>query len=278
MQINKILNNNAVITKDNDGKEIILMGRGLAYSKHVGDFIDENKANKRFVISSAQTRNRIVQLANEIPIEYIELSQKIVDMARVDLDIEIGDSCILLLMDHIHSSVMRYREGIEIVNTLQWEMKHFYPKEYQVGLKAKAMIEDYFGIKMKDDEAGLIAVHLVSTEVGEMIPNVYKTTEFINEVSNIVKYHFNIDLDENSLTYYRFITHLKFFSQRIFSQKKNSKGVLLGNDMLEVIKDKYVEPYLAALKVKQFIEKKYEYMLDDDEILYLTVHIARMTQ
>ncbi|MCS4481050.1 hypothetical protein JQ035_15655 [Clostridium botulinum] len=46
MVINKILNNNAVITFDDKGKEIIIMGKGIAYGKRKGDFIEESKLPK----------------------------------------------------------------------------------------------------------------------------------------------------------------------------------------------------------------------------------------
>ena len=36
-------------------------------------------------------------------------------------------------------------------------------------------------------------------------------TKMIQNILNIVKFHFNIELDEYSLHYERFITHLKFF-------------------------------------------------------------------
>ncbi len=36
MLINKILNNNVVIVKDNKGKEKIVMGRGIAFKKRIG--------------------------------------------------------------------------------------------------------------------------------------------------------------------------------------------------------------------------------------------------
>lgn len=40
MIIKKILNNNAVITNDKNGKEIIVMGKGIAYGKVNGAEID----------------------------------------------------------------------------------------------------------------------------------------------------------------------------------------------------------------------------------------------
>ena len=53
---------------------------------------------------------------------------------------------------------------------------------------------------------------------------------------------------------------------------------LLKNDLLEIIKEKYVNPYLCALKIKSFVEQRYEYILDDEEILYLLIHISQVIQ
>ena len=41
MKIGKIFNNNAVMAKDNNNREIVLIGCGLAFKKKVGDEIDE---------------------------------------------------------------------------------------------------------------------------------------------------------------------------------------------------------------------------------------------
>ena len=45
-------------------------------------------------------------------------------------------------------------------------------------------------------------------------------TKMIQNILNIVKFHYKLELDEYSLHYERFITHLKFFSQRMFSGKE----------------------------------------------------------
>lgn len=42
------------------------------------------------------------------------------------------------------------------------------------------------------------------------------------------------------------------------------------------MKEKYVKPYLCALEIKSFIERKYQYELEDEEILFLTIHVAKI--
>lgn len=275
MMIRKILNNNAVITKDSNNKEIIVMGKGIAYGKRTGESIDTSKIYKTFSVDSKTVQNRYVELINRIPIEFIDLSERIIHMAKEKIDTPLNDSINISLTDHIYSSVQRYHEGIPLKNKLQWEIKYFYKKEFEIGLEALLLIKEETGISMLEDEAGFIAMHIVSSEMGEDMRNVYEVTHFIQQIVNIVKYYFSIDFDTESLDYHRFITHLKFFGYRIFSQMNKTNNAL-ENDLLEIVKEKYVQPYLCSLKVKQYIEQKYDYLLDSDEILYLTIHIAKI--
>jgi hypothetical protein len=48
MKIKKILNNNAVISENNQKEEIIITGKGIAFGKKAGDLIDKDKIEKNF--------------------------------------------------------------------------------------------------------------------------------------------------------------------------------------------------------------------------------------
>lgn len=157
-----------------------------------------------------------------------------------------------------------------------FEIKHFYKKEYELGLWALSLIQDKYHIAMDEDEAGFIAMHIVSSEIGRNISDVYEMTNFIQEILKLVKDYFQRDFDEESLAYYRFATHLKFFGLRVFNQSKHNQDDSLNNDLLEIMKEKYVKPYLCALEIKSFIERKYQYELEDEEILFLTIHVAKI--
>ena len=84
-----------------------------------------------------------------------------------------------------------------------------------------------------------------------------------------------MDLDEYSLNYERFIVHLKFFVQRLFTgtdlTEENDSSLLF------LIKEKYREEYLCALKIRQYIMNEFQRDLKEDEIIYLTIHIKRIT-
>ncbi|WP_244834393.1 PRD domain-containing protein [Clostridium sp. BJN0001] len=275
MIIQKILNNNVVITLDEKQSEIIVMGKGLAYNKRKGDEIDESKITKRFVLDSLPYHERLVDAFSSISGICVEICDDIVRYAEQRLSQKLDDSIYISLLDHISTSIERYKDGIVLKNKLLWEIKNFYKNEYDIGLFGLSVIKEKCAVSMQEDEAGFIALHIVSSEISNDIQNIYEITGFIQSILHIVKYYFKFDFDTASLNYNRFITHLKFFGHRVFSKKVNEKEQIK-NNILDIIKEKYTNPYLCALKIKQFIEEKYNYYLDDDEILYLTIHIANL--
>ena len=72
------------------------------------------------------------------------------------------------------------------------------------------------------------------------------------DILNIIKYTFGIELDESSLSYERFMTHLKFFFQRI---KKNTQ-INDDNDFIyQEIRKKYTKAYECAEKIENYFLK-----------------------
>ena len=63
MLISKILNNNVVISEENQ-EEVILMGRGLAFGRKVGQEIPDELIEKKYVLSENRR-----QLLMELPVE-----------------------------------------------------------------------------------------------------------------------------------------------------------------------------------------------------------------
>lgn len=274
MIIEKILNNNVVVIKENNVEKIV-MGRGLAFQKRVGDKFDESKVDKVFALTNQEAVNKFQELIVDIPIEHVELAEEIISYAKTHLGKKLNEMIYISLVDHIYTSIVRFLDGISVKNALLWDIRRFYPDEFSVGMQALDMIENKFKVRLAEDEAGFIALHLVNAEMDEeSMQNMYEITKVMQEISNIVKYKFNIEFDEDSVYYYRFITHLKFFAQRLVSNQtyKDEND----DDLLDVIKVKYKNSYDCVNKVADFIYKKYDYILSNEEKLYLTIHIERV--
>lgn len=274
MLIHKILNNNVVLILDQNNEEQIVMGRGIAFKKRVGDNIDESIIDKIFMLKDQKVKNNFTELIKDIPMDYIEVAYEIMQYAKANVGENIDENLIISLSDHIHTAVERYIEGIEIKNVLLWDIKKFYKTEFEIGLKALDIIEQKLNVKLPEDEAGFIAMHVVNRIMNENIGNMYDITKIIQEILNIVKYYLGIKFDEDSVYFYRFVTHIKYFAQRLISGKTYESDN--EDSLFEIIKGRYQEPYKCVEKISEFIQKKYKYNLSDEEKLYLTIHIARI--
>ena len=82
-----------------------------------------------------------------------------------------------------------------------------------------------------------------------------------------------MNLDEMSLNYQRFVTHLRFLAQRIIAKELlNSENSEFNRLILQL----YPEEYACSLKIKDYIKEIYRHDVTDEETAYLAVHIKRM--
>ncbi|MGY3776830.1 BglG family transcription antiterminator LicT [Helcococcus sueciensis] len=271
----KVLNNNFVIVGNNEEK--ILMGVGLGFGKKPGDNVDESKIMKIFDLSNPAINKNFMELINDIPIDVIEVSEKIISNIKLEMGEKINDIIYINIIDHINSSLKRYKEGIVITNNLLPEIERFYSKEFNLAKDAVKTINESFNVNLSFDEVGFIALHIVNATITESQDLFsYKITEMMKDVLNIVKRYFIIEFDENSLYYYRFITHLRFFGQRMFVYQSYENNNY--DDLLEMIKEKYKNCFQCANLIKSYIEKIYNKQVTKEELLYLTIHIQRVIE
>lgn len=273
MKIHKILNNNVVVILTASGKEQIVMGRGIGFKKKEGDQIDETLIEKQFTLNSHDLLPKFSELLSEIPLDVLTTSEMIIQHGKSILGGTLQDSIYISLTDHIHFAIERHKQGLDIPNNFLWEIKKFYPKEFQIGQYALQLIKQRLDIELPEDEAGFITFHFINFQLNSTMPNMVKMTKIIREILNIVKYHFKIDYDEDSLTYQRFVTHLKFFSQRILSQQSFDDQ---DSSLNEIIKAKYQSAHQCTQKIGRYLVDNYEHPLSEDESLYLTIHIERL--
>lgn len=225
-------------------------------------------------MSTKESFIKLQDLLTEIPIEYFNVSDQIINYAKLTLGKKLNDSMYISLSDHIFTAVNRFRDGIILKNALLWDIKRFYPEEYEVGVKALQYISQDLDIQFPDDEAGFLALHIVNAEEREESQDIYRVTKIIQEISNIIRLYFQINFDEKSVYFYRFISHLKFFAQRLVSGNMHENES--DQDLLDVIKSKYKNAFLCVEKIEKYIEANYSYNLTNEEKLYLTVHIQRV--
>ncbi|HIX10965.1 MAG TPA: PRD domain-containing protein [Candidatus Agathobaculum pullistercoris] len=275
MKIDKVLNNNVVVALDRNGTETVLMGRGLAFGRHAGDPVPAEKVEKRFTLHSDQLSSRFQQLLTSIPLSDFLMSERIINHAKLTLGKELSDSIYVTLPDHISAAVQRYQEGLILPNPLLWDIRQFYKDEYQIGLEANRIVQEETGIQFAEDEAGFIALHFVNAQVGGEIRDVYDMTYLMQAAFRIVRDAYGFEPDCDTLDYFRFVTHLKFFARRIVSGQHYGDG---DADLLDVVWYKYPRAYDCARKICSYVEREKEFQAGKNELLYMTIHIARVME
>ncbi len=273
LKIVKIINNNIVVSVNEEKKEVILLGKGIGFQKKPGADIDDSKIEKTFLLSP-KTTCRFQEIIKQVPTKHIMVASEIISYAKYSLGKELSEYIYVALTDHINFAVERYEKGMEFQNALLWEIQRFYNHEYEIGKYAVEHIKERLKIQLPEAEAGFIALHIVNAELDVPMQETVNMTKMIQKMIQIVKLYFHIELDESSLDYERFLTHLKFFSQRLFREQFHDDQ----NDNLgKIIRLQYPEEYKCVGKIKNYIYSEYGMELSEEEMTYLTVHIKRIT-
>ena len=272
--IEKVINNNIISAYEKSGAEVIVMGRGIGFKKKQGEVVPADQISKIFRIKSRTLTEQFKELLANMPLERVRISDEIISHAKDHLKLKLNQSSYVTLTDHINFAIERVSQGIEPQNALLWEIKRFYPQEFQLGIYALELIQDRLGILLPEDEAGFIALHFVNAEYGTDIRDAVKFPDQMQAIVDIVEHDLGILLDESSLHYERFVTHIKFLIQRIYRKELLSSE---DRELSLMMQRKYPREYECSVKVAEYIMQATGSRLSEEEIMYLSVHIRRVS-
>lgn len=272
MKIKKILNNNAVLV-GKDGKDFIWIGTGLGFKMKPGQAADETKIEKVFVLHK-QSSDRLIQLLENIPIQYASLADDIISYGKERLAYRLSDSIYISLTDHLFTLIKLKKEGISINNRLSWEIRKFYPNEFSIGEYAIDLIEQKTAFELDEAEVSNIAMHFINAQINdnsEQMEDIQALTKKIKDILSLIRIHNRIAIDEDSLAFERFVTHLRFFFKRLENSSTHEDIV---NPLLVHVVDKYPKAYETTHLIEDYLNTT----LYDDEQLYLTLHVQKLIE
>lgn len=259
-----------------NGQEMVVMGRGLAFQKKPGQTIDPSVIEKQFILKDKETSGKLDQLLKYTSEEYLDLASEILIYAQKHVPYELNEYLYVALTDHLSFAIARFKQGIELKNNLLYEVRKYYKREYQIAKRCLDIIENRTGIRLNEDEAGSIALHLVNSQLtGENMQAAVQVTEMVDNILNIVKYFYQMELDETTINYERFVTHLRYFAVRFI--RKEVPEDTVDDFMHEQVMRKYNQAYQCTERINMYLEKNVDWPLSQDERVYLTVHIHRVT-
>ncbi|MEH2960429.1 PRD domain-containing protein [Candidatus Merdisoma sp. JLR.KK006] len=274
MRVLKILNNNYLLVEDENGREQIVMGKGLRFCNEAGKTLKGENIQKIFLLKDKKAVRDWEQMLENVPESYAEAIHLAISLADEAMPGAISEQVFITLFDHLVFALERLEKHVILQNRLLWEVRQFYPKEFSLGMKMIDSINKKLGVHLPEEEAGNIAFHLVNAQTEN--PDMERTmlaVRMLKDISNIVCFTFPGKIKTSSIHYSRFVTHIQFFLQRVLEHK-----MLSGNDLaiFEQIIVQSPEGYSCANKIGNYIKGSLEVDISREELLYLTIHISRI--
>lgn len=275
--VDSVVNNNVVMSTDNDGNELILVGKGIGFQAKKKDLVDNKKIQKKFYLEDQDLFSKFKSILNEVSSDELIVTSEIINYAQEKLRKKLNESIYISLSDHIHYVIQRYKKNELITNTFVWDIKRFYNDEYCVAKHAVELINKKFQIELNEDEAGFIAFHFINTanNMTEAV-DINKLTNLIHQIVSIVSFNLKFPIDTEDVNGYRFINHVKYFAQRILEKNINPKTDSSDDELYELVKNKYRQSFAIMLKIQDFLQKKYQQSMTKNDQLYFMIHIHRL--
>lgn len=276
MKIEKVFNNNVVQILGINNEEIIVMGKGLGFQKKPGDEVNQDLIEKRFILQNTDTDmvGELSRVYVDLDSEEIDLVLEIIHQGQEKLGQTFDISLYIALADHLHYTIQRTREGLTLQNPLAWEVRKFYPEEFQLGKDTIELVKEKMTLQLADDEAASIALHFINAQKdGGLLEKNRLISKVVSDILEIVRLHFEEVRDEESISYNRFITHVQYFAQRVANSLVQGKNDAF---LYEQVKENYPHAFACTEKIKSYVESAYDFAMSRDEQVYLTIHIQRL--
>lgn len=273
--VKRIINNNIVIAESYNGQELVVIGKGLGFHKDAYDVIQEREIQKKYVLMNHS--NYIFQTLEQVPFEIIELTEKIIDIAQVELHNTFSVNLVVALADHINFSVNQCRAGLEMPVLMDEEVKRFYKDEYEIGKMAIKMINEAMCVSLTKEEATAIAFHLIVATEKRSNRDSVKIMKGVAKMIELIELHLQMKLDEDSNVYTRLIIHLKYFMRCIlFEQEKSANDELL--KILSPLEEINLQAVQCVEKISEYVLMSFDYKMMNEDRLYLLIHLIRILQ
>lgn len=269
MKVIKKINNNVAICKDKNGAELVAFGNGIGFPKTPYELEDLSKITRTYY----GVKSSYLDLLQEIPKDIFEISAKIVDYAQTKIFNELNPNIVFTLADHIHFAIERYEKKITVKMPFGYDIEHFYAKEMEIGKKAVVFINKVKHIHLSGNEAVGIALHFINSENNPVEKQAVDDKKVINEITKLIEKKLGYQINRRGFSYSRFVTHMQYLLLRQDSQIEVDTE---NKRMFESVKEEYQSCYMCVLEIQKYIENKLGWIPNDEELLYLMMHVNRL--
>lgn len=268
MKIVRNINNNVSLCKDSKGREVVIFGKGVGFLK-VNEEVPLSKIERTFY----NVNKNYLDVIASLPENVIEVSSRIIDMANIKLNTSYKSNVVLSLADHINYAIQRKQNNISIKLPLVYEIRYLYPKEIEIGIDAVKLISNELHVDLPSDEAAGITLHLINYGTTNNPIDEKNEEKIIANCAKLIEDELSIKIDRSSFNYFRFVSHLHYLFSRT-NEQMNSDN----EQIYKMLKNKFTDTdiYDCAIRIRDYLCKTLDFKLNDEELLYLMIHINRL--
>ena len=270
MKLVKKINTSAALAMDRTGHEIVVMGKGIGFPQMPYKLDDLSKIERTFYDVDPKYLGMIAELSQPI----VMVCADIADQAGIELDCSLNPNLPFTLADHIQFAAERLKKGVDLTTPIAYDIRHLYPREAAMADMALKMLNEQTGMNLPASEAISIAMHFINAEAesGDM-HSLMLSMQVIAKVNEIVESSLHIQLDKDSYNYSRFATHLRYLIQRLQAGVQTDN---ISSNLRRTLMREYPDIYACTLKVVEYLKNTYGWDCNDDEVVYLIMHIQRV--
>lgn len=271
MRLVKKINTSAVMCVDDDGRQLVALGKGLGFLEP-GAEVPLSRVDRTFY----DVDNRYVDAIGDISREVLDFSSQLVDAATGLLSYPLSPNLPLILADHISFAIKRAREGIQVRMPLAFDVRQQYPLEYRLGELAVDRLNRMFSVRLPKSEAAGIAMAFVNNATQASIEHAASDETFdrlLERSVRAIERVAGVDIDRESFNFTRFATHMQYLFQRAAQGETIESG---NAGMYGQVSQEYPEVASCVDAVSGIFRSALGHELSDEERLYLLLHINRI--
>lgn len=272
----KVFNNSVVLARDEQGRETVLLGRGVGFQKSGGDLVENQRVERRFLPGENTTGEQVHAYLSELDTDDVVMAQRIISRAREELGVTLSDGAILPLADHISTAIMRAKKNIAMDYPLKWELASLYPREVAFAEKTVGVIERVRSVELPKSEAMPLVMHLVNAQLGALeVSTAMNVTDALNDSLELVRERVGSRRAMNPTVAARFVSHLR----NLITRCMNGIPVAsMAPAVANALEQSNTYELGLANEVADCLETRFKWPISKDERLYLTIHIARLVR
>ncbi|AND37934.1 MULTISPECIES: glucose PTS transporter transcription antiterminator GlcT [Cytobacillus] len=271
-KVKKVLNNNVLIGSHESFGEVVLIGKGIGFSRRPGQPIDSNLVEKLFVLKNEKEQENYIKLMPFVDNELLEAIISSIQLIKQRANSMLNEHIHVALTDHLMFAITRLKKGMEMKNPFLIETKTLYPFEYEIAHEVVNLIGQRTGIYLPEGEIGFIALHVHSAVMNRDLSEVNQHSQLVTHLVNMIEEQLDIKIDKDSIDYMRLVRHIRFTIERV------NKGEVVEEPekITSLLKEEYPVCYNLSWKLIKVMQQTLKKPVFNAEAVYLTMHLQRL--